>query len=43
MTTFPGPLEYLAAFAIVLAVGLLFGLLFGFGVGRQWRSRRRGC
>lgn len=36
MNTFPGPLEYLAAFAIVLAAGLLFG----FGLGWDWRSRR---
>lgn len=43
MTAVPGPLEYLAAFAIVLAGGLLFGLLFGFGVGWQWRSRQRRC
>jgi len=41
MTAFPGPLEYLAAFAIVLAGGLLLGLLFGFWVGWQWRSRQR--
>ena len=43
MTTFPGPLEYLAAFAIVLAGGFLFGLLFGFAVGWQWRSSRLCC
>jgi len=36
MNTFPGPIEYLTAFAIVLAVGLLFG----FGLGWDYCSRR---
>jgi hypothetical protein len=34
MSNFPGPLEYLVAFAIVLAAGLLFG----FGLGWHWRG-----
>lgn len=34
MTAIPGPLEYLTAFAIVLAVGFLFG----FGLGWHWRG-----
>jgi len=37
---FPGPLDYLGAFALVLATGLALGILLGW-LGCTWASQFR--